>query len=286
MFKSPKEALEKFGREVNRLKQYQDRDDITEIDFTDCHDSVFNAASTGWHIIDWTFKYDAKISDEDKKNNDIFGKFRKEREGECPELSLCGDVANKTKHAVITRFRTADGRTDMATTETSYTGFEVSNRGTRKGVQKCKITLNGQSAVKILDEVFNYWSNYLAPHIDDKLKIPQDSRTNSTFGSVDNVTGNKIINHYGNVPELEYHLNAENLIPEGYEYVYDIEITPPGKSFDSILNSIGLHQKIASTYREVLNITLNQSCGNSSAVQLRLRSNERIVDNGVLFYIR
>lgn len=183
MFKSIKEALEKFGREIKRLRESEDRDNVTGVDFTDCHDNVFNAASTGWHLIDWTFRYDPTISDNEKKNSDVFGKFRAEREKECPELSLCGDIANKIKHAEITRFRTNDGKTDMDTTETSFIGLEISNKGTRTSVQKCKITLNGERAVEIFSKVFDYWSNYLAPYIGDKLKIPQESIVKSPFGS-------------------------------------------------------------------------------------------------------
>ncbi len=106
------------------------------------------------------------------------------------------------------------------------------------------------------------------------------------FGSGDNVAGDKIINHFGNVPKLEYHLNTENATTEGYEYTYEIEITPPGKTSDSILNSIGVHEQIASTSKEVLSISLMKIPGNCSAVQLRLISKDRIVDNGSLFFMR
>ena len=172
MFKSQIEALEKLGREIKRLEESEDRDNVIEIDFNDCHDSVFNTAVTGWHVIDWTFQNDPSISDNDKTNKETFGKFRKDREKDCPELSLCGDIANKVKHAEITRPRTSDGRTDMETTGQTFIGMEISEKGIRTSVQKCAILLNGERAVDVFIRVFDYWSDYLKSYTDVKLEKP------------------------------------------------------------------------------------------------------------------
>ena len=62
---------------------------------------AINYAMTAWHIIDWLYNEEKESSSSHIK----FDKFREDIVEDCKSLLIMGDIANGTKHAVVTRYK-------------------------------------------------------------------------------------------------------------------------------------------------------------------------------------
>ena len=96
-------------------------------------------------------------------------------------------------------------------------------------------------------------------------------------------SGDNVFNQYGDIPKLEYILRAKSEIPEGYQYEYEINITPVAKSFDSLNNLIRLHPQLTSSKIETVSTSLMKIPGNCSSIEIKLISKTEISDDGNLF---
>jgi hypothetical protein len=74
------------------------------------HDSftayrAFNAAVTAWHLVDWVWR--DLVGSGQRRPSDTKDAFQRRCEAVCPELKLCGLIANASKHGGHDRRRSA-----------------------------------------------------------------------------------------------------------------------------------------------------------------------------------
>ncbi|MFA5556197.1 MAG: hypothetical protein WCY06_05055 [Flavobacteriaceae bacterium] len=142
-----------FGKDTAKDKYQeflQDYDDYINDDL-----SVYKAkrlANSGWHLVDWTF--------EEYKTTHNFtdiGSFRESLYPNCEALKIMHDLANATKHKLISR-----PKADLKNTK-EHQGDFSSDFSSDFDISYLQIEKNDGTKLSFLDEienVKNFWFEY------------------------------------------------------------------------------------------------------------------------------
>ncbi len=91
-----RDILEKLRWEINNLLCRQ------RYDIAVCQYHAFNCAVTAWHVTDWLWQ-DIPSELRNKRQWKDCKKFQDYVRKDCPELNLCHQIANGSKHCLVER---------------------------------------------------------------------------------------------------------------------------------------------------------------------------------------
>jgi hypothetical protein len=116
---------------------------------------AINFALTAWHIIDWLHEEEIKY----KSTSVSFNKFRDEIVEKCGSLKIMRDIANGSKHAVISRYTP-----EVKSSELKLGLFEsgLFEEGLFEGDELIIEIENDQKIIfeSIASEIIKFWTNF------------------------------------------------------------------------------------------------------------------------------
>ena len=166
---SCRDVLEKLRREIKRIKDAKDRQDVC--------DHGTNAAFTAWHMTDWVWAdmkknrairpTIAKQADRDPGNFRLPA-FQNYVTKNSKALRICRIIATASKHVGWD-----PGGTDLELTATGLTITEDSTVPLERWILKVKIDDQSYEALPIFTKAFRYWESFTEKH---QIGAPEESR--------------------------------------------------------------------------------------------------------------
>lgn len=116
---------------------------------------ALNCAMTSWHLTDWTYnEFNLEVSKQFK----TLGSFQKDIKDKCPSLQIMQDLANGTKHYLLTRHTPIVKHTNL------HRGDFSSDFGRDFDISTLAIELKDGTKFFFEDEIetsINFWIEYL-----------------------------------------------------------------------------------------------------------------------------
>jgi hypothetical protein len=99
-FRDSRDMLEKLRWELNNLFSRQ------RLDIAVCQYHAFNCAVTAWHVTDWLWldiipEVRARLEEKTQRRLNRCEEFQAYVRDACPELKLCHQIANGSKHCLL-----------------------------------------------------------------------------------------------------------------------------------------------------------------------------------------